>query len=333
MAGRLLACMPSNPPSNLQIQLEEISSSSRPLHTQRKFTIAEVAYCSHYGLRQFGLVQHRFGFRNYSNCKIALHWYEPLNPKRAVVVCHGYFDHSGTWKHAIPALLEAGNTVIIYDHPGHGLSHGERASIQDFGDYVDVLAQVLADCQSRSELPIVLAGHSMGCAVITDYLLLRNPGFKTPRTVFLAPLVQPSKWQSVRVAEKLLTWAVSSVPRILTKNSSNSDYLNFVKADPLHHRRIPLAWTSALLDWNQRAEDFAPSTGRPLTILQGARDDTVDWKYNLDYLRRKFPDATVRMFREGRHQLLNESTPLRSEVIVELVAAVKGSRGTDTILP
>ena len=68
-----------------------------------------------------------------------------------------------------------------------------------------------------------------------------------------------------------------------------------------------------------------PDAGRPITILQGARDETVSWKFNLDFLCDRFPEHVVRMFPEGQHQLLNESEPLRSEVLEGLADAVAGN--------
>jgi alpha-beta hydrolase superfamily lysophospholipase len=317
----LSSCAQSPVPTSLDSHLHEIRSESKSIHPKRKFTAAENAYVAHYGLNQAEVVDHRFGYCDRGDFKIALHWYEPPVPQRVVVVSHGYYDHTGTWKHAIPALLAAGNTVVIYDHPGHGLSNGKRASIDDFRHYVDVLEDVLDDCQRRSRLPIVLAGHSMGCAVITDYLLDRDRSFKPSQTVFLAPLVRPSAWGPSKFGQTALAGALSSVPRVFTRNSSDPSYLEFVKQDPLHHRDVPLDWIRALVAWNQRASDFAPAEGLPIRILQGARDGTVAWKYNLEFLGRKFPDATVRIFADGKHQLLNEAEPLRSEVVQELVDA------------
>lgn len=318
------SCAYSPMTSPLENHLDEIRSSSAPPHQERDFTLAEKAYFAHYELDPFEAADHRFGYQRCGDRRIALHWYESPDPRRVVVVSHGYYDHSGTWKQAIPALLEAGNTVVIYDHPGHGLSDGERASIGDFREYVDVLGDVLDDCRSRTRLPIVLAGHSMGCSVIAEYLLDRDRAFAPFRTVLVAPLVRPTAWGTSRFAHAALSWAVPSVPRLSQNNSSDPAYLEFVREDPLHHRALPLEWLGALFAWNERAAEFVPVENRSIRILQGSRDGTVQWEYNVDFLMRKFPDATLRMFPEGRHQLLNEAEPLRSEVLRELIDAVGG---------
>ena len=308
--------------STIDPHLEKIRSEARPIRPREQFTESERAYLVHYGLDISEAAVHRFGYHDCEKFDVALHWYEPTSPKRMVVISHGYYDHCGTWKHAIPALLAAGNSVVIYDHPGHGLSEGARASIDDFSDYVDVFETVVDDCKSRSQLPVVLAGHSMGCAVITEYLLDRQRSFQPSHAVFVAPLVRPTLWGPSKFGQSALSWAVSSVPRVLTRNSSNDEYLRFVEQDPLHHRSVPLKWTSALVDWNERASGFVPATAYPIRLIQGEKDGTVNWKFNLPFLQEKFPEATVRTFPTGRHQLLNESDSLRSEVLEELVESV-----------
>lgn len=313
--------------SPLDAPLNEIRAASKPVHSERHFTPSERTYCAHYGLDVSEVIDHRFGFIDVGGHKIALHRYEPPHPRQVVVVSHGYYDHAGTWKHAIPALLAAGNTVVIYDHPGHGLSDGERASIADFREYADVFGRVVDDCRKETRLPIVFAGHSMGCAIITEYLLGRERAFVPARVVFVAPMVQSAMWNPFRFAHATLGRMVSSVPRIFQKNSSDEDYLSFVQQDPLHHRRVPMKWVGALLTWNKRAAGYPPASGLPLSILQGDKDGTLDWKYSVAFMQGKFPAATLRIFPGGRHQLLNEAEPMRSQVLQALINGVAEKPG------
>jgi alpha-beta hydrolase superfamily lysophospholipase len=52
---------------------------------------------------------------------------------------HGYLEHSGIYQPIIKEILEQGFSVITYDLPGHGLSNGSPASIQNFDHYQQVL--------------------------------------------------------------------------------------------------------------------------------------------------------------------------------------------------
>jgi len=300
--------------------LDEIREAKRVLHSKREASKAERDYLAYYELDQSNEIEHRLGYLACGPFAIFLHHYVPRNPQRVVVVSHGYFDHAGTWKHAIPALLAAGNTVAIYDQPGHGLSDGERATIGDFRDYVDVLETMVERFREQADLPIVLAGHSMGCAVISDYLLDRQGD--AAGAVLVSPLIRSAAWVPSKVGHAAVGWALPSVPRVFMQNSSDEDYLQFVKDDPLHHREVPFPWSKALFEWNRRAEIFEPREDCPIHILQGERDSTVDWPYNLAFLSEKFPNASIDRFEEGEHQLLNEATPLRSTVLETLTGRV-----------
>ena len=310
----------TQPISSVDAHLQVIRHTAKPLHSKQAFTQAETSYLAHYDLEQAADIEHHFGYLGQDQGKVAVHWFESPKASRIVVVCHGYFDHTGTWKHAIPALLDAGNSVLIYDHPGHGLSEGEPAFINDFRDYVVVLEKVLDYCRRHTDLPIVLAGHSMGCAVISDYILERQR--KESHAVFIAPLIRTAGWRASKISHAFFGRLFPTVPRVFRKNSSDRAYLEFVKADPLHCRRVPLAWTKALIDWNKRSESFAPREDCQVRILQGARDSTVNWKFNLAFLKSKLPQSSVFMFPEGQHQLLNEAQPLLADVLKELVSAV-----------
>lgn len=62
---------------------------------------------------------------------------------------------------------------------------------------------------------------------------------------------------------------------------------------------------------------------KPMLILQGDRDTTVDWRYNVRLLRDKFPAANVEMIPGARHELLNEAAEYRSKVIGRIVKELK----------
>lgn len=43
-----------------------------------------------------------------------------------------------------------------------------------------------------------------------------------------------------------------------------------------------------------------------------ALDQTVDWRYNIEFIRRKFRLQTLLMLEEGSHQLINERADIRA---------------------
>ncbi|MFU8802269.1 MAG: alpha/beta fold hydrolase, partial [Bradymonadaceae bacterium] len=51
-----------------------------------------------------------------------------------ILALHGWLDNAATFDKLIP-LLGDGLRIVSLDLPGHGLSSGARASIDDFDDY------------------------------------------------------------------------------------------------------------------------------------------------------------------------------------------------------
>jgi len=64
---------------------------------------------------------------------------------------------------------------------------------------------------------------------------------------------------------------------------------------------------------------LAGTSKKGFLILQGDRDTTVDWRYNVRLLREKFPSANVEMIPGARHELLNEAAELRDKVIEKII--------------
>ena len=51
-----------------------------------------------------------------------------------------------------------------------------------------------------------------------------------------------------------------------------------------------------------------------ITVIQGQKDETVDWLHNLSILEEKFRHVNVVYVPQGHHQLVNEIKELREEI-------------------
>jgi len=55
-----------------------------------------------------------------------------------------------------------------------------------------------------------------------------------------------------------------------------------------------------------------------IMIIQGLKDRTVDWKFNIRIINEKFRNAELSFVDEGRHELFNESFYIRQEVFSQI---------------
>jgi lysophospholipase len=259
-------------------------------------------------------VFHGMGCLEAGSYRIAGHYWLPEGEARGtVMVVHGYFDHVGLYRHLIRYLLERGYAVVAFDLPGHGLSTGERAAIESFDHYQDVLDAFLPEVRRCLPGPVSAVGQSTGGAILLKRLF-EEGGTEFDRVVLLAPLVEPRLWWFNRFVYFLVHRFRDAVPRKFLANSGDDEFTNFlVDKDPLQSRQMPLLWIGAMKAWVDEFKAMPPCD-HPVTILQGDDDDTLAWRYNLRQLRRKFPNSRIRLIEGAGHHLVNERRELRQSI-------------------
>lgn len=279
------------------------------------------SYCEHYGLsfdQNLALESHRIGTLRSGKFDLVCQYFPvPLQQQRGTVfLVHGYFDHTGLYGHLIKHCLQQGFAVVIFDLPGHGLSSGEKASINSFTQYSDALLKVIAEADAQQvNKPWYAIGQSTGAATIIDAVIEKKfPLQDFALSVLLAPLVYPHHWARTRLLFAAVRWFVSSTKRNFATNSHDEEFLEFLRNnDPLQSRRLPREWVIAMMDYQKRLRRFT-TIDYPLSIIQGTEDDTVDWARNIKLLETKFSGAKTFLINGGRHHLVNESREFRDAV-------------------
>ena len=282
-------------------------------------------YLNHYGLSVAALsdekthgTHHAMGFFSSAGFRIAGHYYRPTKPAGTVFIVHGYYDHVGLFSHIISYCLARKFAVVAFDLPGHGLSSGAPASIDSFAQYT----QVLKDCIDMAQVagvpaPYHVLAQSTGGSIVMDYVLSRcgqsQRQFK--HIVLLAPLVRPHAWARGSMLHAVAKLFVKSIGRSYVPNSHDVEFLRFLReGDPLQSDRLVSAWVGALKQWLKVFEQY-DCCDAGVTIVQGGEDTTVDWRYNLNKIETKFPNARVYMLPEARHHLVNESIEIRAQLL------------------
>jgi lysophospholipase len=277
------------------------------------------AFCRTYGLDFTARLPHvvyQAGQVRSGEFTLAVHqWCQP-NARANLLLVHGYFDHSGLFNKLIAWGLAHHCNVLIFDLPGHGLSSGEPAVIDDFGDYSRAIDAVLR-ATSLPSLPWWAMAQSTGGAALIDYA--RKYTWPFAATVLLAPLVRPARWASVRAAHRLLAPFIPSVERKFSVNSSDREFLDFLKRDPLQSRRTSLRWVGALRRWLRGLQRRDLGVGAVL-VIQGDADATVDWRYNVGFVSALFPGSRVEYLHGAGHQLANEAESYRGAYLALVVA-------------
>lgn len=298
-------------------------------------------YQTLYGLNKLD-AKHWQGYFLAADHKIHVQVFEPLQPSKGTVwLLHGYLEHSGIYQPIIKEILDEGFSVLTYDLPGHGLSDGPVASITEFSVYQQILQQLGEWAgQNIAQLPQpwLGIGQSTGGAILIDHCLSYSAQRKTPimaRLLLLSPLVRPVKsaWWHNSIGLGLLRKIKRDVPRSFRRNNHNPEFLRFVRlTDPLQPRVMGMDWILALSRWMMHIEQL-PGCRMPVWMAQGALDQTVDWRYNIEFIRKKFRLQTLLMLEEGSHQLINERADIRTALTALIPAFLHASSKNQPMTP
>src|SRR5690242_19226459 len=102
---------------------------------------------------------------------------QPAKP--TFVLIHGAWFGSFAWKKVVPQLEAKGYKVIAFDLPGYGTDQRPPSAIT-LNDYVQKVVEVVKPLKEK----VILVGHSMGGAIITQASELLGPE-KVDKLVFL----------------------------------------------------------------------------------------------------------------------------------------------------
>ena len=272
-------------------------------------------YFRHYGLEALlnDASEVHAGFVDTGRFALWCQVWSPPEPTGTAFVIHGYFDHLGLYRHLLSCLLAKGWRVVLWDLPGHGLSSGPRAEIEDFDDYQHCLVHLQEALQTlgMAPEPWLGVGQSTGAAILATDALTRRDTAGWAGIVLLAPLVRPWRWSQASWLHLIASPFVKELPRKYRPNSTDEAFTAFLRdQDPLQPERLSVAWITAMRRWMPRLLALEPNP-LPTLILQGEQDLTVDWEWNLAILAEKFPNAEIHRHPEARHHLVNEAEPIR----------------------
>lgn len=266
-------------------------------------------------------VVHGFGACDAAGFRIATHYWLPEHPRGTLVVIHGYYDHVGLFGNVIEFGLQQGMAVLAFDLPGHGLSSGEQVAIESFDQYSDVLASLLNRAQTLLPAPYAGVGQSTGGSVLLNYLWRYEAVQAAPqleRVALCAPLILPRTWTRGRWLYMLVHRFIRRLPRGASHSSHDENFVRFLmEGDCLQSRFLSVRWVGAMKNWDAQFRRW-PALDKSLLIIQGTDDQTVAWRYNLNQLQRKLPNARVHYIEGAGHQLVNERDDFREQVFAAL---------------
>lgn len=249
-------------------------------------------------------------------------WLPDGDTRAALLIVHGYGEHSGRYSHVAKYFVERGYAVYAIDHDGHGKSDGSAGFVEHFSVYLDGVQALLAKIQvDQSGLPIFLVGHSMGGLISSSFLIENQDAFAG--CVLSGPAVksdiEPPGWQLaiIRVLAKItpklgvLGLDASGVSR---DQKVVDDYI----ADPLVFKgKISARLVAELFAAMQYVMNNAPAITLPIILMHGEAD-VLAAPIGSRVLHEKISssDNTLKLYPRLYHEIFNE--PEQLEVLGDM---------------
>ncbi len=241
--------------------------------------------------------------------------WEVAEPQAAMLIVHGVSEHLGRWAHVAEFFAARGYSVFAYDHRGHGGSGGGRIHVDRFDDYVDDLSLVVETM--RTELPLVIYGHSMGGLITAVYA---EGDYDQPDVYVLsAPALDADAPELLKTAAKLVSKVAPgirmSAPTKAEQLSRDPAVGEAYFADPLVDVKGTARWGAEFLAATGRARAAVQRITVPTLVIHGGDDTLVPPAASA-------PLAAVdgverRVFPGLRHEMHNEPEALE---VLEFVA-------------
>lgn len=318
--------MSSFNPNKLKTKLTEFAWA-KPENEQTQADALINHYLNFYGLEPLlQKASHQIGTQDIGGFNIVIQTFKPKTPTATVLMVHGYYDHVGLYGHLIGYCLERNLNVITFDLPGHGLSSGKPAVIDNFQQYDEVFTHILEQAHQYFTHPIYAFGQSTGGAIILNYLLkTRNQKKRLDKAVLLAPLVRPVGWQMGFKVATIAQFFIQHTPRKITTNPANPVFSDFLRQDPLQAKTLSVKWVNALRRWLKYWLVLEP-LNFPLYVIQGDCDQTVDWQRNQTIIKQKFPKRELYILKDAQHALVNDS-PQKLTEMFEVISQWLNTKG------
>ena len=251
-----------------------------------------------------------------------------------VVLVHGMGEHLRRYDHVASALTAQGFAVYGHDHRGHGASLARNHEPGQLGPngwsaLVDDLNLVVAHATSEHpRLPVAIVAHSMGSFATQQFLLDHGTDVDAVALTGTAALdlLEPALDLSSELDLSAFNAPFQPARTDFDWLSRDESIVDAYLADPLCGFGID---TPSAKDMFAGARRLADPTevvrmphDLPVYVAVGSQDPvnaglTLLWALVDRYRAAGLGDVTVRVYDDGRHEILNETN--RAEVIDDLL--------------
>ena len=234
----------------------------------------------------------------------------------ALILLHGFGDHSGRYAEAAAWFAERGVSVWALDQRGHGRSPGKRGHVSRFAQFVSDVAALRKLVGGEEPAPQLLLGHSFGGTVVLRYLETAPEGVAGAilSSPFLAVTMAVQLWKRAvaRVLLDLLPALPVATGLDVAHLSTDPAVGQAAKSDHLYHRVMTPRAYREILQAQRAAVAEGDRIAVPLLVLVAGDDRIVSRAASEAFARGLEGDVSVTVYESFFHEIFNE--PQRARV-------------------
>jgi len=241
-------------------------------------------------------------------------FYRRIQPKTkakaAIILIHGFGDHSGGLQNIITSLAKNQYIVYAVDLRGHGKSSGKRGFIRSWSEFRgDIYELKKLVSLEKPQLPLYVIGHSMGGVIALDYSLKHSEGIAGVVAISPGISYEPTAFERFGV---LVMGKIKPDLRITKSGNFQleaKDPALQAKYNPegLRHNTATPGLGRGLLKASKRVVNNALSLKVPLLLQYGLDDKiTPPKKLNQFFNQVGSKDKQVLEYPNARHRPFDE---------------------------
>ena len=277
-------------------------------------------------------------FESFDGTKLFYEYYEHHEEKATVVISHGFCEFTQKFEEVIFYFFQAGYSVFILDHRGHGYSerrvedqskvhiHSYKEYVQDFYHFIKNI--VLKEDNSRK---FVLYAHSMGgaiaalfleqyrdifsCAILSSPMLEMDCGNPPTAIVWLVMLFK----KLIHKEEEYVSGhgAFDGIPHFTTSSCLSEERYNYIFSKRLQDRNYQTyggscGWTLASLKAVRKLQKNACRVKTPILLFQAGKDTTVKPGGQIRFAN-KSKHTRLILMPDSKHEIYNANVEIRKK--------------------
>lgn len=265
-------------------------------------------------------------FQGALGAKLFYRSWKASQSKAAIVLVHGFGEHSGRYQEMAEHFLDQGLSVYALDHRGHGRSEGPRWNPESFDYYVEDLKTFVESVKQEERVDkVFMLGHSLGGEIALKYAILYPKDLEG--LIVSGPAV--GGYQAIPILgrvevslsmERILSPLLSLMARFLPDmgmpgtmidpsylNHDPENYNAYANDPMVCHEPMKLRFQSEALKAILFLQDNAQELKVPSLIMCGSEDVLVPpGSVKLFYENARLEDGKFIIYEGFYHEIFNE---------------------------